>query len=131
MEPVLITEERLRDVLAELEAREPIFHRPELGTTRADFERMIVPDYWEVGASGRRYSREYVLDVLEQRHRTPVEENWETRGFHCREIAADNYLLTYTLIQGERVTRRATLWRRTPDGWRALYHQGTVVEGGL
>lgn len=129
MEPVLITEERLRDVLAELEAREPIFHRPELGTTRADFERMIVPDYWEVGASGRRYSREYVLDVLEQRHRTPVEENWTTRDFHCREIAADNYLLTYTLIQGERVTRRATLWRRTPDGWRALYHQGTVVDG--
>jgi hypothetical protein len=78
-------------------------------------------------ATGRRYSRAYVLDTLEERHRTPREEPWETRGFHCREIAPDNYLLTYTLQQGDRVTRRATLWRRREGAWRIVYHQGTVV----
>jgi hypothetical protein len=126
-EPDLITDPRLADVLEELLRREPIFHHPEFGTTRADFEAMMGPGFWETGASGRRYSREYVLDELEKRHATPHEDPWETRDFHCREIAPDNYLLTYTLIQGARVTRRATLWRRSADGWKILYHQGTVV----
>jgi len=110
-------------------AREPIFHRPEHGTTRADFEAMTDPDFWEVGASGRRYSRELVLDELERRRASGVEDGpWQTEGFACRELAPDLYLLTYTLTQGQRVTRRATLWRRAAEGWKIVYHQGTVVE---
>lgn len=127
MEPELVTEARLLPILDQLRDREPIFHRPQFGTTRADFEAMTEPDFWEVGASGRRYSRQYVLDVLEERHRQPVEEDWQTSDFHCREIAVDNYLLTYTLRQGARITRRATLWRHTAQGWKIVYHQGTLV----
>lgn len=126
-EPDRITPPDLLAVLEELKRREPIFHRPEFGTTRQDFEAMTVSDYWEVGASGRRYSRQYVLDVLEERFKQPTEDVWETGDFHCREIAPDNYLLTYTLIQGERITRRATVWRHTVQGWKIVYHQGTVV----
>jgi hypothetical protein len=115
------------DVLNELIKREPIFHRPEFGTTRQDFENMTVETFWEVGASGRRYNRKYVMDTLEQRHAEPHEDIWETRDFHCLEIAPDNYLLTYTLIQGERVTRRSTIWRRCDPDWKIVYHQGTLV----
>jgi hypothetical protein len=88
---------------------------------------MTEETFWETGASGRRYSREYVLDVLEHRCREPVDDLWETREFLCTQIAPDNYLLTYTLLQGERLTRRATLWRRTATGWKIVYHQGTEV----
>ena len=128
MEPNLVTDPKHEGVLRELIRREPIFHRPEFGTTRRDFEAMTEPMFWEVGASGRRYSREYVLDVLEERHQNPVEEHWETKDFHCLEIARDNYLLTYTLAQGERITRRSTIWRRSVSEWKIVYHQGTVVE---
>jgi hypothetical protein len=128
MEPNLVTDPKLLGVLGELIRREPIFHRPEFGTTRADFEDMTEATFWEVGASGRRYSREYVLDELEKRYAGPAEDGWQARDFHCLEIAADNYLLTYTLTQGARVTRRSTIWRRTPQGWKIVYHQGTVVE---
>ncbi|MEA2602341.1 MAG: hypothetical protein QOF89_3333 [Acidobacteriota bacterium] len=125
----MVTDPRVLDVLNELMQREPIFHRPEFGTTRADFEAMTEITFWEVGASGRRYSREYVLEELEKRHANPVhDDDWQTRDFHCLEIAAGNYLLTYTLIQGARVTRRSTLWRRTAQGWKIVYHQGTVVQ---
>ena len=127
MEPNLVTDPKISDVLDELKRREPIFHRPELGTTRADFERMTDSAFWEIGASGRRYSRLYVLDELEKRYANPAEDVWETRDFHCLELAVDNYLLTYTLIQGDRVTRWATIWRRTSEGWKIVYHQGTVV----
>jgi len=135
MESSLNTGLEHQAVLNELMQREPIFHRPEFGTTRRDFEEMTDPEFWEVGASGRRYGREYVLDTLEQRYANPEyrgmnsspEDTWQTKDFHCQEIARDNYLLTYTLFQGARVTRRATIWRRTSTGWKILYHQGTIV----
>jgi hypothetical protein len=126
-EPKLETAAHLESILEELKVREPIFHRPEFGTTRADFEAMMDAGFWEVGASGKRYSRDYVLYVLETRPPNPEEASWVTRDFHCREIVQDNYLLTYTLKQGERLTRRATWWRRAPSGWKILYHQGTAV----
>jgi hypothetical protein len=116
------------DVLGELIAREPLFHRPEFGTAREDYARMVVDDYWETGASGRRYSLESVLDVLEQRQRAPGEDRWETSDFRCRALGGNCHLLTYTLRQDRRITRRMTLWRRDLDGWRAVYHQGTVVQ---
>jgi hypothetical protein len=128
MEPDFSTAPELQAVLEELRQREPIFHQPQFGTTRRDFERMTDPNYWEVGASGRRYSREFVLDTLEARQPDPEEASWIKRDFQCRKIAADNYLITYTLLQGSRITRRATLWRQTVDGWKILYHQGTMVE---
>ncbi|HRV93637.1 MAG TPA: DUF4440 domain-containing protein [Anaerolineae bacterium] len=128
MEPRRQTAAELIAVQRELISREPIFHRPEHGTTREAFEAMTVQDFWEVGASGRRYSRAYVIDTLVQRYSAPHEDEWQTGDFYCQEIAPDNYLLTYTLHQGARVTRRATLWRRSQEGWMAVYHQGTIVE---
>jgi len=118
----------LDEVLAELSRREPIFHRPEFGTTRADFERMTDESFWEVGASGKRYSRAFVLDELERRHAAPHEDVWETSDFQCQKLAEDLFLLTYTLLQDKsRLTRRATIWRRTSEGWKIVYHQGTIV----
>jgi hypothetical protein len=132
MKPWLTTEPRLREILQELSSREPIFHRPELGSTRADFERMTDDSFWEVGASGRRYSRGHVLDVLEDRHQVAshlaLEDSWEAVDFACRELGSDTYLLTYTLLQGSRKTRRVTVWKRATAGWKILFHQGTVVE---
>lgn len=129
MEPTLSTHPALHGILDELKRREPIFHRPEFGTTQTDFENMMHADFWEIGASGRRYSRDYVLAELERRHQHPTEDIWETTGFHCRMLAPDVYLLTYMLIQDKiRKTRRATLWQRTEVGWKIMFHQGTIVQ---
>ncbi len=128
MEPTLATAPHLLAVLDELRRREPIFHRPELGSARRDFEAMTDPGFWEVGASGRRYSRDFILQTRDERVERGESGIWETQDFNCVEIAAENYLVTYTLLQGARVTRRSTLWRRARDGWKILYHQGTVVD---
>jgi len=129
MEPSLTTAPELLDVLAEISAREPIFHRPEFGTSRADFERMTAEDFSETRASGRKYSREFVLDELERSFSKPHDDVWETRDFYCRKLGEDTYLLTYTLLQdGKRLTRRATIWERSKNGWKIVYHQGTIVQ---
>jgi hypothetical protein len=110
-----------------LKAREPIFHRPELGTSRADFERMTDDRFWEVGASGRVYDRRYVLDNLEAGHSVPHEDGWEVADFACRALGNATFLVTYLLVQGQRQTRRSTLWRYDDDRWVAIYHQGTLT----
>jgi len=127
--PALTTSPELLEILAELSRREPIFHRPEFGTTRADFEAMTADDFWEVGASGRRYHRALVLDELEKRYAGPHSDVWETLDFRCQELASGVYLLTYTLVQENvRRTRRATIWQLIGGNWKVVYHQGTLLQ---
>lgn len=116
--------------LAELQVREPIFHRPELGTARADFERMTADDFWEIGASGKIYTREEVLDLLEERHSGPQAESLVVSAFRVRQLGLGLYLAHYDLVQEHtRKTRRTTLWRHSAEGWKIVFHQGTIVGG--
>jgi hypothetical protein len=122
------TDPDLVSVLDELRVREPIFHTPEFGSTRADLEKATAPEYWETSASGRRYSREFILRGLEQNPPVnAIAAGWQCYDHALRRLGPDTYLLTYTLRQIERVTRRATIWQATSEGWRILYHQGTIV----
>jgi hypothetical protein len=121
-------EPELLPILKELRRREPIFHTPEFGTTLADFANATDPHYWEVGASGRRYSRDFILRTLEQNPPVDaVSANWQIFDLGLRRLGPDTYLLTYTLHQANRITRRSTIWQRTATDWRILYHQGTIV----
>jgi hypothetical protein len=120
--------EQHRNIEAELLAREPIFHKPELGTARADYAAQTADDFWEVGASGRVYERDFVLDALVRRGKVPGDEHWVISDSRCRQLGERTYALTYRLDEAGRLTRRLTLWRRDPDGWKVLYHQGTVIQ---
>lgn len=120
----------LQLLLEELKQREPIFHRSSFGVSAEDFERMMAPDHWEVGASGQCYSRDFILKTLA--HNRPVDAEaagWTCSDFGLRQLGLETYLLTYTLDQSGRVTRRATIWQRSGGAWRILYHQGTIVAG--
>jgi hypothetical protein len=122
------TDEKLLPVLQELQQREPIFHSAEFGNSIADYERNMAPGYWEVGASGRRYSRAFILRELDGKPVAYADTlGWKSWDYAVRQLGPDTYLLTYTLSQGQRLTRRATIWRRDVDGWSILYHQGTIV----
>jgi len=118
----------LEQVLEELRSREPIFHTERFGLSLEDFERSTAPDFWEVGASGRRYSREFILGMRSREALVDADAaGWKASGFGLRRLGPDCFLLTYTLDQQGRITRRSTVWQRTGEGWRILYHQGTIV----
>jgi len=115
-------------VFEDLRRREPIFHTAEFGLAVAEFEKVMAPEYWEVGASGRRYSREFILRGLDQNPPADgASAGWQSYDYGLRRLGPDTYLFTYTLRQAKRLTRRSTIWQSTPDGWRILYHQGTIV----
>ena len=119
-------------VLVELKAREPIFHHPDkFGKTRKDIENQMCDEFWEVGASGNVYTREEVIQTLLERYQDKnYQDIWQTSDFELIQIAPDNYLLTYNLIQNKtRRTRRSTVWRKINGQWKILYHQGTVIGG--
>lgn len=120
--------EKLSDILEELTKLEIFIHWPSIGTTKQEVENLLDENFWEVGASGKIYNREIVLRVLEERTHKQNNEVWINKDFHCTEIAVDNYLLTYCLAQGERLTQRASIWRKYENGFKLVYHQGTVVE---
>jgi hypothetical protein len=128
MEPVLVTDPKLVEIRDELIKLERYFHHPEQGAPCSDFENLTEPDFWEIGASGRKYSRELVLRVLNERSVSPPKIVWQTSDSHCLEIAPDNYLLTYTLAQDSRITLRSTIWRKHGETWKIVFHQGTVVQ---
>jgi hypothetical protein len=116
---------------AELRSREPIFHRPETLGGFAGFETMAAADFWEVGASGRVYGRDEVMKELAQRYADAAYEplaGLAVADFVAQPVGGGVWLVTYALRQGNRQTRRLSVWRRTREDWRLLYHQGTVIQ---
>ncbi len=121
----------LSPVLVQLQALEPLIYVANDGQQpREHFEQLLAPGFWEVGASGRIYTRDVVLDTLEARQLAPYAETWQASEHGVQQLATDLYLYTYALTQPTRVSRRATLWREVPGGWQMVYHQGTVVLPG-
>lgn len=118
-------------ILEELKAREPIFHHPDkFGRSKQDIAAQMCDEFWEVGASGNVYTKQDVIETCFKRYNDPeYKDIWEIKNFELTQIAQDNYLLTYILIQDKiRATRRSTIWRKVNNAWKILYHQGTVIE---
>jgi hypothetical protein len=118
--------------LKALRRREPLFHRRDVVSSAADADREMAADYWETGTSGRRYSRDSVLARLTERFAespsTDAGESWTVTDFAVREIADRTYLVTYVLNEQPRLTARVSVWQGSEvEGWKVLYHQGTMI----
>ncbi|MFJ2666871.1 DUF4440 domain-containing protein [Nocardia fluminea] len=86
---------------------------------------LLDPEFVEIGASGRRWSRSEIITMVAEeaaRSAEPISA-LDVRG----ELLADGVVhLTYTSESGGRRAFRSSLWRRTKHGWRLYFHQGTV-----
>ncbi|MFD6513278.1 hypothetical protein [Rhodococcus sp. NPDC060176] len=126
----------LRLILDELMEFEPLFHRTRVAMSRDEFDAVVDPEFREIGASGARYTRDYVQSVVETRRlrgevNDAAELVWKVDRPALDRIAPDLYLVTYRLAQADRVTERSSIWRFTENRWTVMFHQGTVVESGL
>lgn len=127
MEPILTTPDYLKTTLEALIQIEPLFHAACPEATVSQFETLVADNFWEIGATGRKYSRAFALDTLKSRLSTHP-ENWQTSDYHLSQIGESVFLLTYTLQQPNRTTLRLTIWEHVNGKWKAIYHQGTVVQ---
>jgi ribonuclease HI len=70
------------------------------------------------------WSREEIVDLLanEARQEPPAIE-----GFAIQVIATDVILATYRAVRAQRTVLRSSLWVRSGEGWRMLFHQRTKI----
>jgi hypothetical protein len=76
------------------------------------------------------YARADVLALLDGRYADPGYDPMEglaVDDFAVRRLSGEAWLATYRLRQGDRLTRRSSIWRDEGGRWVLLYHQGTVI----
>ncbi|MEU9374196.1 DUF4440 domain-containing protein [Streptomyces sp. NPDC048255] len=118
------------DGVAEAIERELLLMSPGVRTSRSLADRLLDPEFVEVGASGRRWDRQAMLAALpDMQGGTESGPQYEPVGMTGTALAPGLVHLTYeTTIDGRRA-RRSSIWRRLDEtsGWRMYYHQATPV----
>jgi len=98
--------------------------RAETRFDRAHMERVLHPDFFEFGRSGRIYSR---TDTLGAPARA-IDAKLPMRDLAVHVINADVALVTYIDEVRDRdlqVANRSSLWTRRDGTWTLRFHQGT------
>lgn len=95
--------------------------------SRAHVADLLAGDFQEFGSSGRVWTREQILDLLEGEE--PQQLTME--GFVCHRIAQGVALITYLAVRSDAETNeqtrtlRSSLWTEESGKWRMRFHQGT------
>ncbi|OLZ59008.1 DUF4440 domain-containing protein [Streptomyces amritsarensis] len=122
-----------KEAVAEAVACEMRLMGPGVRASRVLADRLLDPEFVEVGASGRRWDRETMLAALPGLEGGAEDGPlYEPAGMAGVELAPGVVHLTYeTVIDGRRA-RRSSIWRTSADGagWRMYYHQATPVPEG-
>ena len=104
----------MADEVVELELR---LLDPATRGNRAEVERLLHPEFREIGASGRLWDRDEMIAALEENPGSGATAS----EVEARLVAEGVLLLTYATGDA----RRSSLWVLGEDGWRVLFHQGT------
>ena len=119
------------DLLAELTALAPSLRPPGENCKSTRLERLLQPDFHEIGRSGTRYTRQVVIDFLIDRTSLPQVVAYDHR---LERLADDVALLHFASLETQsdgtsrHAARRVSVWRRTALGWQLHYHQGTPAQ---
>ena len=92
---------------------------------RARLEALLHPEFVEIGASGRRWSRAEMLDALLQE---PTVTAVEAFDLVARQLAPEVVLVTFTTRRGTTLVHRSSIWVRRGGDWTVVFHQGTVAD---
>jgi len=114
----------LATMLFELEQQ---LMQPEIRRDRERASALLHEEFREFGSSGREWSREAILDLLEQEaNQLPP----EVLDFAVRLLSPIAALVTYRAARASSTSLRSSLWVGDDSGWRLLFHQGTRVASG-
>ncbi|QPZ38868.1 DUF4440 domain-containing protein [Paramicrobacterium chengjingii] len=95
---------------------------PETRRDSARVRELLHEDFTEIGRSGRRWTRDEILDLLvnEDRSAAPQTDEWV-----FTELAAGVVLVTYRIVEGAEESRHSSIWETTSGVPRMRFHQGT------
>lgn len=88
-------------------------------------DRMLHPDFTEVGRSGRTYDWKATIDAEPY----PCHVELPLDGYRLdlinEDVALASYVTRAVYDDEPRSSRRTSLWVNTNQGWRLRFHQGT------
>jgi hypothetical protein len=96
--------------------------------TRFDNEYMnkvLAPDFFEFGRSGRTYKREETLSGARPQ---TINIKFPLKNFSITLIDTNVALVTYiseVMYEEMEVANRSSIWLKTATGWQIKFHQGT------
>ena len=105
-------------------------HHPGVRCDRERLEQLLHPEFHEVGRSGRKYSRETIVEYMSSQAAQPAVVS---EAFALSELGPGVVLLTYRSAHVEagevlaHHTHRSSIWVETTVGWQLRYHQGTAA----
>ncbi|WP_460702499.1 RNase H family protein [Luteococcus sediminum] len=97
-----------------------------LDSVRSDprrVEALLHPDFTEVGASGRLWSRARMLASI-----APLTNPTTLEVIGTDRLAEDVVLLRWRSRSRGAIALRSSVWVRTPQGWKLRFHQGTPAD---
>ena len=115
------------EVVAELKRLEETLLRPEVRRSRENMSALLADDFMEYGRSGRVYDKAAILDTTDK----PFDGQLSLHGFSAKALAPSVALVRYATVLrrsdgNEFHSLRSSIWTRTGQGWRLVFHQGTA-----
>ncbi|WP_406318934.1 DUF4440 domain-containing protein [Streptosporangium sp. NBC_01639] len=98
---------------------------PEVRSSAVLMGELMDPEFTEIGASGRRWDRLSLITALSQ-DPDPSVVPIAVSDMEGRLLAPGIVHLTYVSDNNGRRARRSSIWRRSAQGWRLYFHQGTL-----
>jgi len=102
-------------------------------SNREKLESILHESYTEIGASGRTYTRDQVIELLP----SELVSNRTIQDFHASPLdpvnpTTDLIQTTYTLTRTDpdnsiHHSRRSSIWANNRGQWQLIFHQGTPI----
>jgi hypothetical protein len=112
---------------AHLQRLEASLLDPAVRRDREKVASLLAEDFREFGSSGRVWSRDETLHMLETEEYTPL----TMENFQCSQLSEGVALVTYRSLRtdpsaGRRSgALRSSIWVQEGSSWRIVFHQGT------
>jgi hypothetical protein len=104
--------------------------QPEVRSSAAELEKLLHPDFFEFGASGKKWGRSQTISALASRRLPGEDVPVAASDITGTRLADDVIHVTYLSLRGQRRARRSSIWCRTGTRWRLYFHQGTLAQDG-
>ncbi len=112
------------DMKTHLKQLEESLWRDETRFDTLYMEKVLHPDFFEFGRSGRVYERSKTIYVP----RSHIDAILPLENLEYHEVSDDTVLLTYrSQVKYEtlEIWNRSSLWVKCEDIWQLYFHQGT------
>jgi hypothetical protein len=100
---------------------------PACRADEARLRQLLAPDFVEIGASGRRWNLDGIVTMLRDESAGDGDEAVLPADVSARTLAQGVVQVFWESNKAGRRARRTSIWCERADGWRQVYHQGTLL----